>query len=138
VIGYAAETVPESETESMSAFSAAGKFALEGASETLAQEMAPFGVRVLIVEPGEFRTELAAREGQSARVGDPAKAAAAIETALPRCAWPWAAMRWMPFAIMPRLCWPTWRNGSRYRAPWAFRALIVGNPKRVRIQRHRD
>jgi NAD(P)-dependent dehydrogenase (short-subunit alcohol dehydrogenase family) len=66
----------------MSAFGAAGNFALEGASEALAQEMAPFGVRVLIVEPGEFRTELAAREGQSARVGDPAKAAAAIETAL--------------------------------------------------------
>jgi NAD(P)-dependent dehydrogenase (short-subunit alcohol dehydrogenase family) len=38
-----------------SAYSAT-KFALEGASEALAQEMAAFGVKVLIVEPGQFRT----------------------------------------------------------------------------------
>ena len=36
----------------------AAKFALEGFSETLASEMAPFGVKVLIVEPGAYRTEL--------------------------------------------------------------------------------
>lgn len=35
----------------------AGKFALEGWSEALAGEVAPFGVRVLIVEPSRFRTE---------------------------------------------------------------------------------
>ncbi|WFE65856.1 SDR family NAD(P)-dependent oxidoreductase [Micromonospora sp. WMMD714] len=34
----------------------AGKFALEGWSEALAGEVAPFGVRVLIVEPSRFRT----------------------------------------------------------------------------------
>ena len=60
---------------------AAGTFALDGASEALAQEMAPFGVRVLIVEPGQFRTDLASGEAHS-QVGDPAKAAAAVETAL--------------------------------------------------------
>lgn len=56
---------------------AAGRFALEGASEALARELAPFGVRVLILEPGRFRTDQRQAHG-----GDPAKAAAALETAL--------------------------------------------------------
>lgn len=33
------------------------KFAVEGFSEVLASEVAPFGVRVVIVEPGAFRTD---------------------------------------------------------------------------------
>jgi len=37
----------------------ATKFALEGLSEALSQECASFGVKVLIVEPGTFRTEWA-------------------------------------------------------------------------------
>jgi NAD(P)-dependent dehydrogenase (short-subunit alcohol dehydrogenase family) len=83
----------------------AAKFALEGLSEAVAAEVAPFGIRVLIVEPGSFRTGLLGRSlratapldiysstvGQTRayiagedgnQSGDPAKAAAAILTAL--------------------------------------------------------
>jgi len=37
------------------------KFALEGMSEALAGEVAPLGIRVLIVEPGPFRTDFLGR-----------------------------------------------------------------------------
>jgi NAD(P)-dependent dehydrogenase (short-subunit alcohol dehydrogenase family) len=38
------------------------KFALEGFSESLALEVAPFGISVTIVEPGPFRTDFLSRE----------------------------------------------------------------------------
>ncbi|MFB5673462.1 SDR family oxidoreductase [Paenibacillus terreus] len=37
---------------------AASKFAVEGFSESLRHEMAPFGVRIVLVEPGAFRTPI--------------------------------------------------------------------------------
>ena len=83
----------------------ATKFALEGFSEALAPEVAPFGIKVLIVEPGAFRTgfsggalvqskempEYAETVGPTREMitgingtqpGDPAMAARAILTAL--------------------------------------------------------
>ncbi len=81
------------------AYYCGSKFALEGISETLAQEVKGFGIKVTAVEPGSFRTDWAgrsmvrsdrsiadydalfdpvrrAREDKSGRQnGDPAKAA---------------------------------------------------------------
>lgn len=39
----------------------ATKFAVEGLSEALAEEIAPFGIAVIIVEPGAFRTDFLGR-----------------------------------------------------------------------------
>jgi NAD(P)-dependent dehydrogenase (short-subunit alcohol dehydrogenase family) len=44
-----------------SGYYAATKFAVEGLSESLAKEVAPLGIKVIIVEPGPFRTDWAGR-----------------------------------------------------------------------------
>jgi len=84
-------------TPGLGAYQAA-KFAVEGFSEVLANEVKPFGVRVVIVEPGAFRTDWQGssmvmhqvesdyeatvgaihafrRESQGHQAGDPARAA---------------------------------------------------------------
>ncbi len=89
-----------------SGYYAATKFAVEGLSESLAQEVEPLGIHVLLVEPGPFRTDWAGRSlkqsptfiadydasaGQRRRqtagysgtqAGDPARAAEAVIAAL--------------------------------------------------------
>ena len=53
----------------------AAKFAVEGISEALAGELQPFGIRVLIVEPGPFRTDFLGRSITMAANGMPEYAA---------------------------------------------------------------
>lgn len=78
----------------------ASKWALEGLSQSLAQEVAPFGIKVTLIEPGGFSTDWAgssakhatpltdydgardaaqqARAQRSAKPGDPKASAAAV------------------------------------------------------------
>jgi len=84
----------------------ATKFAVEGLSESLSKEVAPLGIKVLVVEPGPFRTDWAGRSlkkssrqipeyaetagafreriegGSGKQVGDPIRACEAIIKAL--------------------------------------------------------
>ncbi len=53
------------------------KFAVEGLSETLAKEAAPFGVGVTVVEPGAFRTEFRGRSLKQSNIRLSAYAATA-------------------------------------------------------------
>jgi NAD(P)-dependent dehydrogenase (short-subunit alcohol dehydrogenase family) len=45
----------------------ASKFAVVGLSESLAQELAPYGIRVSVVEPGPYRTDWAGRSLQKSK-----------------------------------------------------------------------
>lgn len=57
---------------------AASKFALEGWTETLRYEMAALGIRVVLVEPGSFETDIWTRNAKiSAKMQDPASPNAA-------------------------------------------------------------
>ena len=56
----------------------ATKFAVEGLSEALSKEVAPLGIKVLIVEPGPFRTDWAGRSLKTPERSIEAYAATAI------------------------------------------------------------
>jgi NAD(P)-dependent dehydrogenase (short-subunit alcohol dehydrogenase family) len=45
----------------------ASKFALEGAMEALRMEVSPFGIRVVLVEPGDFNTSFTAHRQRAAQ-----------------------------------------------------------------------
>lgn len=50
-----------------SGYYAASKFAIEGLSDALRKEVGPLGLRVMIVEPGAFRTDFAGRSLHQAK-----------------------------------------------------------------------
>ena len=64
-------------------FYSASKFALEGYTETLSVEVEPFGIKVSLVEPGFFRTNLHRSMSNSANdISDYASMRNAIETSI--------------------------------------------------------
>jgi NAD(P)-dependent dehydrogenase (short-subunit alcohol dehydrogenase family) len=72
-----------------SGFYAAAKFAVEGLSQSLAQEVAPLGIKVTVIEPGAFRTDFLSdhsiRSTQT-RTGDYAPSVGAVVSRLERSA----------------------------------------------------
>jgi len=50
-----------------SGYYSATKFAIEGMSDALRKEVAPLGIRVVVVDPGAFRTDFAGRSLQQAK-----------------------------------------------------------------------
>ncbi len=68
------------------AFYSAAKFALEGYGESLAYEVAPFGLDVTLVEPGNVRTGFTAARRDALPSGDSSAYAAAVTRAVGKMA----------------------------------------------------
>lgn len=98
----------------------AGKFALEGWSEALSGEVAPFGIRVLIVEPSRFRTEF--NEADVLKFAAPAAAYADLLD----------AVRADMLAVAGR------QEGDPVRAAQIIRGLVAADDAPLRIPLGRE
>jgi NAD(P)-dependent dehydrogenase (short-subunit alcohol dehydrogenase family) len=99
----------------MSGAYTASKWALEGMIEALRLELLPFGVRVVLIEPGPYESELHANEREAAASRSPSSPYAAVMAAYKRQA---KALRRAPLpglvdvieraatSASPRLRWP--------------------------------
>ena len=107
----------------------AAKYALEGLSEALAAEVEPLGIRVLIVEPGAFRTGLLGTSMHQSR-----EIPAYAETA--GATWA-AAARWTarspatPASWRPRSSRRSTRPTPRCISPWAPTRSRPSAPRRT-------
>jgi short-subunit dehydrogenase len=106
----------------------ASKYALEALSDALRMEVAPFGVRVVIVEPGTIRTEFASRvmaeaakaRSSSRRYASIYARAAAMEARFDGMAGDTRpVIKAITHAVLAR------RPRARYIAPRRFAALIA-------------
>ncbi len=64
------------------AFYSASKFALEGFAEAIAYEVAPFGVHVTLIQPGNFRTDFTASRQMAAASAEDAVYQSALTRAV--------------------------------------------------------
>jgi NAD(P)-dependent dehydrogenase (short-subunit alcohol dehydrogenase family) len=110
---------------------AASKFGVEGWMESLSPEVAPFGIRTMLVEPGFFRTELLSPE--STNYAKPSLDDYAERTEQTVAAW--KAMNGQQGATLPSS--PTRLSSSQARTSRHYASWPVPTPWRLSRRRAR-